>query len=224
MSGSPSGKRGRLAASWEENATAWTAAVREGRIASRRLATDAAILSAVRDLSPRRALDVGCGEGWLCRALAAEGVDTLGVDASAPLVAAARAAGGGRFEVLDYATLASAGLGSFDVAVCNFALLDDAVEPALRALRTLCAPAGHLVLQTVHPWSACGEGPYASGWREEDFAGFGPGFGPMPWYFRTLEDWLSGLDAAGWRLRSLKEPGHPETGQPVSLLLVATGA
>ena len=78
--------------SWQANATAWTEAVRGQRIESRRLATDRAMLNAIRAHQPRRVLDLGCGEGWLCRALAAEDVETLGLDASAPLIEAARQA------------------------------------------------------------------------------------------------------------------------------------
>jgi hypothetical protein len=45
----------------------------------------------------------------------------------------------------------------------------------------------------------------------------------MPWYFRTLESWFGALEAAGLRVVSLREPVHPETGRPVSLLMVAEG-
>jgi len=44
-----------LARSWIANAQAWTDIVRAGGIASRRLATDAAIVQAVLARSPRRA-------------------------------------------------------------------------------------------------------------------------------------------------------------------------
>jgi hypothetical protein len=54
-----------LCLSWQANADAWTAAVREQRIESRRLVTDAAILALA--LAPLRILDLGCGEGWLRR-------------------------------------------------------------------------------------------------------------------------------------------------------------
>ena len=59
---------------------------------------------------------------------------------------------------------------------------------------TALAPGGHLVIQTVHPWIACGELPYVDGWREERFAAFGEDtWKPMPWYFRTFNAWLKTL-------------------------------
>lgn len=222
--------RDRLIRSWTGNAAAWTDAVRGGRIESRWLTTDAAILDALLALKPARVLDVGCGEGWLCRALASHGVEAVGIDVSAPLVDAARAAGGGRFEVMPYAGLAdgAAQLGTFDVLACSFSLLEQDIVPMLRDLHALLAPGGHLVIQTVHPWTACGDEPYRDGWRLEDFTAFsGQAFPePMPWYFRTLATWLANLDEAGYRVDRLREPAHPETARPLSLLLEArtTGA
>ncbi|WP_290781364.1 class I SAM-dependent methyltransferase [Arenimonas sp.] len=218
----------RLIKSWTANAAAWTDAVRSGRIESRRLATAAAIEQALLALSPARVLDVGCGEGWLCRALAAHGIEAVGIDVSAPLVEAARAAGGGRFELLRYAELADAAprLGRFDALACNFALLECDIVPMLSDLHRLLAPGGRLVIQTVHPWSACGDEPYRDGWRLEDFAGIGDQAfpEPMPWYFRTLATWLADLSHAGFVIDQLQEPAHPDTQRPLSLLLVAGAA
>lgn len=223
MSRDPAGE---LERSWTANAEGWTRAVREGRIESRRVATDAAIVQAVLEGSPRRVLDVGCGEGWLARALAERGVEVLGVDASAPLVDAARARGGASFQVRSYAEITAdpGALGAdFDAVVFNFALLDREVAPLLRAVRRILTPEGLLHVQTVHPWTARGDAPYRDGWRTETFAGFGPGFPePMPWYFRTLESWASLLHRSGYRIRELREPAHPGTGQPLSLLLTCT--
>lgn len=212
--------------SWQTNAAAWTEAVREGRIATRRLATDQAMVDAVQGLAPRRVLDLGCGEGWLARALAAEDVEVVGVDASPPLVEAARQAGGGEFHVCSYAELAraSARFGDpFDVVAANFALLGESVEDALRGARALLKPGGALVIQTVHPWTARGDEPYRDGWRTEQFAAFGSGFTePMPWYYRTLESWLTALRQAGLGVDAVREPMHPETGEPASLILIAS--
>lgn len=210
--------------SWETNAAAWTEAVRQGRIATRRLVTDQAVVDAVLALDPRRVLDLGCGEGWLARALAAAGVEMVGVDASAPLVEAARLAGGGEFHVCSYAELegAAARFGNpFDAVVANFALLGDPLDDALHGARALLKPGGALVIQTVHPWTARDE-PYQDGWRTERFAAFGSGFTePMPWFYRTLESWHQVLRQAGLGVEAVREPIHPETGEPASLILVA---
>ncbi len=119
--------REQLNLSWQANADAWTAAVREQRIESRRLVTDAAIVQAILALAPKRVLDLGCGEGWLCRGLVEHGIEAVGVDASAPLIAVAQqaATGASQYRVCGYAELESQAelLGRFDVLVCNFALL-----------------------------------------------------------------------------------------------------
>lgn len=218
--------REELQRSWIANAEGWTRAVREGRIESRRAATDAAIVGAVLRRSPRSVLDVGCGEGWLARVLESRGIRAVGVDASAPLVEAARAEGRGSFLVRSYADLVtdpeSVGTG-FDALVFNFALLEEEIGPVLRAVRRILAPSGALLIQTVHPWTARGEAAYRDGWRKETFAGFGPAFPePMPWYFRTLESWMALLTGSGYRIEELREPVHPDTGVPLSLLLVCT--
>lgn len=209
--------------SWEANAAAWTAAVRGGAIPSRRAATDAAVLDAVRARAPRRVLDVGCGEGWLVRALAAEGIDARGLDGSAALVEAAREAGG-HFERLSYAELTldpRAAGEDYDVVVLNFALFEEDPAPLLRALGEVLVPGGALVIQTLHPWSAHGA-EYRDGWRTERFEALDGFREPMEWYFRTLPSWIELLRRAGFMLDRLGEPLHPESGAPLSLLLEAT--
>jgi 2-polyprenyl-3-methyl-5-hydroxy-6-metoxy-1,4-benzoquinol methylase len=211
--------------SWMANAEAWTRAVREGRIESRRVATDAAIVQAVVERNPRRVLDLGCGEGWLMRALAERGIETIGLDVSLELVVAAEETGGGRFRCVSYEEVIAdptrAG-GPYDVIAANFSLLGADLPPLLRALRQNLAPGGALVIQTVHPWTAAGDEGYADGWRTETFDAFGDDFAePMPWYFRTLASWVDALRDGGFRVSALREPIHPETGQPASLVVVA---
>lgn len=211
-----------LARSWISNAEVWIAAVRGGGIESRRLVTDRSIVEAVLAQQPRRVLDLGCGEGWLARALAKQGVDCVGVDGSPSLIEAAQSAGGGIFHVCTYSDLAngSSNIGrGFDVVSANFAILHEEVAALLRALRKTLVPRGRIVIQTVHPWSV--GGVYCDGWREENFQNFEDVWQPMPWYFRTLSSWVTLLRECGYVIIDLVEPRHPERQSPMSLLIIA---
>ena len=218
----------RMLRSWERNAAAWTGAVRERRIASRRAGTDAAIVAAVLAARPRNVLDVGCGEGWLARELSTHGCRVVGIDASEALIASARNLGGGTFEAVAYADVSdrATGLGApFDVAVCNFSLLEADLAPVLDALRRILDTRGRLLIQTVHPWIANRDGAYADGWRTETFADFGGEFAePMPWYFRTLASWIAIVVAAGFNIERVDEPTDAGSGRPLSLLIQAVRA
>ena len=206
--------------SWSRNATPWTSAVRSGDIESRTLVTNAAIVEAVRARAPRTGVDLGCGEGWLVRALPE--VEMVGVDAIAGLVEQARAAGGGDFRVLSYEQIAAGELAlSADVAVANFSLIGhEAVEGLFAAAPTYLRAGGTLIVQTVHPLIACGDAPYADGWRAGSWAGFSDDFQDAPpWYFRTISGWIALFERHGLRVVEMGEPLHPRTGKPVSLIL-----
>ena len=207
--------------SWHRNSDPWTAAVRNGDIESRTLVTNAAIVDTVRAHAPQTAVDLGCGEGWLVRALPE--VAMVGVDAIAGLVQAAQAAGGGEFRVLSYEQIAQGELQlAVDLAVCNFSLIGkEAVEGLFRAAPSYLRRGGHLVVQTVHPLLACGEQAYMDGWRDGSWAGFKGGFQDAPpWYFRTLSSWIALFEHHGLRIRDMREPLHPQSGKPASLILV----
>ncbi|MEO9242669.1 class I SAM-dependent methyltransferase [Pseudomonas inefficax] len=209
--------------SWQHNAQAWIDAVRSGSIESRRQVTDQAILLAILGRQPERVLDLGCGEGWLLRALGDRGVEAVGVDGDRALVDAARAAGSAEVHLASYAQLAAgqACVGKdYDLICANFALLQQDIIPLLTAMNALLVPGGALVIQTLHPWTVA-DGDYQDGWREESFAGFAGDWQVMPWYFRTLASWLNALDMAGLRLVGLQEPQHPQSALPQSLLMVA---
>ncbi|MBV4457955.1 methyltransferase domain-containing protein [Pseudomonas sp. COR58] len=209
--------------SWHLNAAAWIDAVRSGAIESRLTVTDQAILLAILGRQPERVLDLGCGEGWLLRAMSERGIETVGVDGDATLVEAARAAGSAQVHVASYDDLADGRVDigrGYDLICANFSLLHQDIIPLLAALNALLAPGGALVIQTLHPWAAAA-GDYQDGWREESFAGFKGHWQPMPWYMRTLSSWINALDMAGWRLAELREPQHPQSPLPQSLLLMA---
>ena len=214
----------RIVDSWLKNASPWTTAVRENQIASRALVTNKAIVDAVLSRSPRTVLDIGCGEGWLARALAEHGVSAVGVDVVPALIEQARKAGGGEFRISSYEDIAAGRLDvSVDLVVANFSLIGkESVEGVIRRAPSLLNSGGSLVIQTLHPVASCGDESYADGWRTGSWAGFSEKFSdPAPWYFRTMESWETLLADSGFRILETREPVHPETGKPASVIFIA---
>ncbi|WP_020481627.1 class I SAM-dependent methyltransferase [Methylomonas sp. MK1] len=215
----------RILESWAKNATPWTTAIREQQIASRRLATDQAIIDAITDFAPGSVLDVGCGEGWLVRALTVRGILASGVDAIPALIAQARRAGPEAYYLASYQDITH---GQFrfqaDTLVCNFSLFGkSSVETLFAALGTLLPNSGQLIVQTLHPLAACGDQPYRDGWRIGSWQGFNRDFiDPPPWYFRTLASWVGLFVGNGFELTEIREPSNPDTNQPLSILFIAT--
>lgn len=141
---------------WEGNSDFWVRIIRERRDRYRTELTDQAMLSAVGSCEGLDVLDAGCGEGYLSREIAARGArQVTGVDKSAALIAAARAAAHGqpvaRFNEADLAALPF-GDASFDLAVVNHVLNDlpDITGPVGELARVL-RPGGRLVILMLHP-------------------------------------------------------------------------
>ena len=202
-------------------------AVRERQIESRRLVTDQAMVDAILSCSPRAVLDVGCGEGWLVRALARLNIAAVGIDVVPELIEAATHAGDGDFRVMSYGEIAAGALDlSVDLLACNFSLLGkESVKGLFLAARSLLGSGEPLIVQTLHPMVACGDLPYRDGWRDGLWTGISGNFSdPAPWYFRTLESWNGLFKASGFRLREIREPLHPETQKPVSVIFIGEPA
>jgi SAM-dependent methyltransferase len=219
------GTEDEIARSWNANAGRWVRAVREGRIRSRTVATDQAMVDAVARHRPGLVADVGCGEGWLVRRLKADlGCRATGFDGSAELTAAAREADpDGNYRLLTYEAIAAAPPlpgGPYDVAVCNFALLGRDIAPLLAGIGLALRPNGMLIIQTIHPGTMPG---LAEGWEVERFSGFASeGWQPMPWFFRPLPSWFSAIEAAELTVSASYEITDPEDGRALSLIIECT--
>ena len=214
----------RILESWHKNALPWTSAIRRGQVESRRLVTNRAIVDAILSRSPSSVLDVGCGEGWLARELAAHGVRVTGIDVVATLIERARDAGGGEFHVASYDDVAAGRFRTLvDLVVCNFSLLGgESVDRVLAAVPDLLTENGSFIVQTVHPVVACGTLPYEDGWRAGSWDGFGSDFtDPAPWFFRTLETWRRLFVENGFDSLEIREPVHPIRNQPASVIFIA---
>lgn len=118
-----------------------------------------------RDVSPRRALDLGCGTGVLCRVLAENGVEAEGVDLSAGMIALAREnAPGLRFAVDDMVTYRPAA--PCDLVTCTGDALNHLfdlgdVRRLVENVASYLSPGGYFVFDLLGEREVPGDEPFA---------------------------------------------------------------
>ena len=206
--------------SWQANSQSWISTIDQNEIASRQIATNAAIVSAIQQHHPLRILDVGCGEGWLSRAIYAPERTVIGIDGVASLVKNATQKGGGpHYACYDYDAIRGGQLPTwpaFDLIVFNFALFEDAPTFALLAqLRTMLSLKGHLLIQTIGLSEE-----ELSGWRTEDWQSMNTKYpSPFPWYYRSRDDWKRELSQNGCNIHGFTSVLHPENGKLLSWII-----
>ena len=204
--------------SWESEAANWIAW-------TRRPGHDAywSYRDAFFELVPppgRATLEVGCGEGRVCRDLAARGHAVVGLDASPTLLAAAREAHpDGEYVLADAAALPF-GDGSFDLVVAYNSLMDVEDMPgAVREAARILVPGGRLCLCITHPLADAGR--FADRTPDAPFVIDDTYFGrrafegtftrdSLAMTFRgwvyPLEDYARPLEDAGFAIEALREP------------------
>lgn len=210
--------------SWKANAANWIATIDNADLESRTLVTNSAIVDTLCSYAVNKVLDIGCGEGWLTRALRAKGKEAYGTDAVAALIDNAVAKDGRFYETISYRELANGArlvAQPFDAAVINFALIDkEDTDALINAIPGLLVQKGLLFIQTLHPMIFAASGGYETGWKPGSWNGMKRDFEqPYPWWFRTLEDWLL-LFSEKFQLMAVKEPVHPVTRQPLSIIFI----
>jgi SAM-dependent methyltransferase len=171
----------------------------------------------------RRTLEVGCGEGRVCRDLGARGHRVVGLDAAPSLVAAAREADpAGTYVVGDAAHLPFGG-GEFDLVVAYNSLMDIADMPgAVREAARVLEPGGRLCVSVTHPLIDAGAfesrepdapfritGSYLERGRRRRLALERDG---LRFTFEDalypLEDYARALEGAGLLVERLREPPY----------------
>ncbi|MFW6098091.1 MAG: class I SAM-dependent methyltransferase [Chloroflexota bacterium] len=122
------------------------------------------MLRMLGDLNGRQVCDLACGEGYLARALAARGAHVTGIDLSKRLLAhARRQSPEANIAYLrdDARTLASVADASFDVVICNMALMDiPDLDATMKTVHRILKAGGTFVYCILHP---CFETPFDAG-------------------------------------------------------------
>ncbi len=182
------------------------------------------ILELIGDLTGRRILDLGCGDAGFGREALSRGCQSyLGLEGSRHMVEAARENLSGTAGQVVQAAIEDWNYpaASFDLVVSRLALhyVQDIDHVFARVSQTLVA-GGRFVLSVEHPViTSCDRGWRGEGlrqdWIVDDY--FETGRRVTAWmggqvikYHRTLENYFSGLQRAGFVVDSLREaePQH----------------
>jgi len=221
---------------WDQMAQWWDEKQGDEGDLWHRALIDPPLLRLAGEVSGMHVLDLGCGNGYLSRRFARQGAMVTAVDANAPLIERVRTreaqeSSGITYYVADAAHLEMLADGTFDLVICNMALMDiENAEGAIQEVSRVLKPRGRFVASISHP---CFDKVNTSGWdieyiyptttiwrkmshyREitvDDLPWLRvPGnvvstlayHRPLSWYFRTLR-------ASGLLVAALEEPEPTE--------------
>ena len=219
---------------WEGNARAWTTLARAGYDVYRDHHNTPAFFEMLPDVAGLNGIDIGCGEGYNTRLLAARGALVTAVDFASEFVrvAVAERVDGIRYAVADALRLPFAD-GSFDFATAFMSLMDVAgPERVLPEVARVLRPGGFLQFSIVHPCFAplqrrvvkdsAGKPlaievaryfDRADGEVERWIFSAAPADAKaglplfeVPRFHRPLSEWLNAIDDAGFRVEQCVEP------------------
>ena len=125
----------------------------------RRYVLDPVMLPRALRRSPRRALDVGCGEGRFCRALRQRGVDAVGIDPTRDLIAVARERDRRGTYLEAAAERLPFGSEIFDLVVSYLTLIDiPDYRAAIAEMARVLRPGGALLIANLNSFNtACAD-------------------------------------------------------------------
>jgi ubiquinone/menaquinone biosynthesis C-methylase UbiE len=197
---------------WERMAAWWDEKQGEEGDLWHRTLIDPTLLRVLGSVENLDILDLACGNGYIARKLARSGARVVGVDAFTPMIEHARAREereplGIVYSVADAAHLDGLGDASFDVMVCNMALMDIAdAEGALREAARVLRPGVRLVASFSHPCFDVSVS--SSGWVVERMGFETTVFRKVSRYRRVFEHWIPWRGEAGrkWRTPPYHRP------------------
>ena len=144
---------------WNTNARFWDERMGDGNDFFTVLIWPA-VETLLRPTPGERILDIACGNGVTSRRLAQAGASVTAFDFSDEMVSFARKRNNNLkveyrvIDATDNSALCELGVGRFDGALCNMALMDLAdIAPLMKALATLLRQEGRFVFSVMHPAS-----------------------------------------------------------------------
>jgi SAM-dependent methyltransferase len=153
---------------WDESAGAWIASLGEAGDMGRRFVLDRPMTERVAGRGFRRMLDVGCGEGRLCRMFRPLGLETVGVDPTRALLDRARALDPGGAYIEGMAESLPFPDEAFDLAVSCLSLIDiPDYRRAIPEIARVLAPDGTLLVANLTPMNTAGTGREDLRWQTD---------------------------------------------------------
>jgi ubiquinone/menaquinone biosynthesis C-methylase UbiE len=161
--------------SWDDASDAWIDFVRTGKDICRDYLNNPAMFELLEDVSGKRLLDLGCGEGYNTRLMARKGAEVVGVDFSEKMIRLAREEEtkeplGIKYHLSDAARLDMLGDECIDIISCFMVYQDfEDVESVTGEVARVLKEDGYVVISMPHPCFDMNveQGAKTSGWIYE---------------------------------------------------------
>ncbi len=217
---------------WNQNAQSWHQYYGEND-PNRRDLLDPLILDLLGDVSGKRILDAGCGDGYFSRKLRARGAIVTGVEAATEMLALATREESNTQPAISYhlgsvSSMEFLADGAFDAVITNNVIQDvEKYQDAFREFNRVLRLDGEYIHVENHPcFSLSGAGwvrdaqgnrlyrkvdyyfnrePFLSQWRSDS------GMEPAVTWHRTLGDIMNSLISVGFQVTRVIEPEPPES-------------
>ncbi len=210
--------------SWQKNAVEWARIIDSGEIASREF-TNKAIVNTIANITAVKILDIGCGEGWLTRAMNLIGKKAVGIDAIEKLLDIARTKGSETYYQMSYEDIIKEipiPEAPYDAVVFNFCIYQEVgLVNLLKQIKKVLIKNGQFVIQTLHPFFLVqNKLDYKNQWIHDSWKGLPGNFiDGHSWYARTYENWVTVFKESDLQIVEIKEVCNKNQ-QPVSVVFI----